>query len=64
MVCFQEKEGRSENGGHRFISNAADCNDRTQERFIYFFRVRTERKNISGSKGPREFTKFRVLMYW
>jgi hypothetical protein len=50
---FQEKEGRSENGGHRYISKAAGCDDRMQAREIhrFFFRVHTERKNMSGSKG-------------
>jgi hypothetical protein len=34
---FQEKEGGSKNGGHRYISNATDCDDRTQEREIHLF---------------------------
>jgi hypothetical protein len=36
-MVFQEKEGGSENGGHRYISNATDCDDRTQEREIHLF---------------------------
>ncbi len=34
---FQEKEEESENGVHRYISNAADCDDRMQEREIHLF---------------------------
>jgi sugar lactone lactonase YvrE len=52
MVCFKKKKGDLKMAViDIFQTQLVVTTECKRERFIYFFRVRTERKNMSGSKG-------------